>query len=244
MIIFDDNFVGPAHIWEHVSDSGLEWSGYYFLYDEWGDPVWEPPEDEGEPPQEVDNGLINPYYPEESPLRVLNGWAGDAHIDPWTPWSTGKGDFTVTCELEFRASESELSSDVFKIGLYDSVDGYTTLIEYKPYSEEAAVSLDWGHHDPQFVSVSHLLVYPGVNVFRMHVSTHRRPDEPPAPPFRLAINGTVVQSFEGLTTYPNGRPFISLSSASPIKVKRLYISTVEPPPPVFWTDIVRAEETP
>ena len=244
MIIFDDNFVGPAHIWEHVSDSGLEWDGYYIQYDEGGDPVWVAPEDEGEYPYDVDNGLVNIYYPNESPLVVLQADAVLHRGDPWEPWITGDGDFTITCELEFRATESELSSDVFQFGLYDLMDGYKTLVEYRPYSETAAVSLDFGEHDPQFVSVGHLLVYPGTNVFRMNVSARGGPDGPPPLPFSLSINGVEVQSFDGLSTYPNGRPFIRLSSASPIKIKRLYISTVEPPTPVFWTDIVRAEETP
>lgn len=239
MIIFNDYFEGPARLDGHTSDSGLEWSAYYVAYDEWGDPV-----DPGPPvgaPYDVDSGLINRYYPNESPLRVLNGWAGSEYIDPWTPWDTGYGDFTLTCVIEFRATESELSDDTFKVGTYGGDDGYTTLIEYKPYSEEAAVSLDWGDHDPQFVDISHLLNYAGTNTFSMRFSL--RDDDTPALPFQLLVNGTVVQSFEVAPSYP-GRPYIELSSASPIKIKRLYIENSQPPPPVFWTNIVRAEETP
>lgn len=243
MIIFDDYFEGSGRLDGHVSDSGLEWGSFYYVYDEWGNPVWGSPKGEGDPPYELDNGLINPYYPEESPLRVLNALAGDQHIDPWTPWDTGYGDFTLTCVIEFRSTESELSDDTFKVGTFGGEDGYKTLIEYKPYSEEAAVSLDFGDHDPQFVDVSHLLNYAGTNTFSMRFSLRRRADDPPALPFQLLVNGTVVQSFEVEPSYP-GRPHIELSSASPIKIKRLYIENDQPPPPVFWTNIVRAEETP
>lgn len=241
MIIFDDYFEGPGWLEGHTSDSGLEWGAFYTEYDEWGDPVdSDPPVG---PPYDVDNGLINVYYPQESPLRVLKGTAGSEYIDPWTPWGTGFGDFTLTCVVEFRSTESELSNDTFRVGTFGGSDGYMTLIEYKPYSEEAAVSLDWGDHDPQFVPVGHLLNYSGTNTFSMRFSLRSRDDETPELPFQLLINGVVVQSFEVAPRY-SGRPHIQLSSASPIKIKRLYISTVEPPPPVFWTDIVRAEETP
>lgn len=241
MIIFDDYFEGPARIWEHVSDSGLAWNGFYIAYDEWGDLV-----DSDSPvgaTYDVDSGLINRYYPNESPLHILKGWAGSEYYDPWTPWHTGYGDFTLTCVVEFRATESELSNDTFKVGVFGGDDGYMTLIEYKPYWEEAAVSLDWGDHDPQFVDVSHLLNYAGTNTFSMRFSLRNWGDDEPALPFQLLINGTVVQSFEVAPSYP-GRPHIELSSASPIKIKRLYIENSQPPPPVFWTDIVRAEETP
>lgn len=243
MIIFDDNFEGPAHIWEHVSDSGLEWDGFYRQYDEWGDPVWDAPEDEGELPYEVDNGLVNVYYPNESPLAVLQANAGTNAVGPWESWRTGYGDFTLTCVIEFRASESELSDDTFRIGTYGGDDGYTTLIEYKPYSEEAAVSLDWGDHDPQFVPVGALLNYAGTNTFSMRFSIRSEDDPDEGGPFQLLINGVVVQSFEKRPSY-SGRPYIELSSASPIKIKRLYIEKDQPPPPVFWTNIVRAEEIP
>lgn len=243
MIIFDDYFEGSGRLDGHVSDSGLEWGSFYYVYDKWGNPVWAPPEGEGDPPYEVDNGLINPYYPQESPLRVLNAWAGSEYIDPWTPWSTGTGDFTLTCVVEFRSTESELSDDVFRVGVFGGDDGYKTLIEYNPYWEEAAVSLDLGDHDPQFVPVGHLLNYAGTNTFSMRFSLRSWGEDTPHLPFQLLINGTVVQSFEVAPSYP-GRPHIELSSASPIKIKRLYIENGQPPPPAFWTDIVRAEEVP
>lgn len=232
MIIFDDYFEGPTWLNGHTSDTGLEWDAYYsgsFT------PV--------DPPYDVDSGLINHYYPNESPLTILYGWAGSEYIDPWTPWSTGYGDFTLTCVIEFRATESELSDDTFKVGIYGGGDGYKTLIEYKPYSEEAAVSLDWGDHDPQFVPVGHLLNYAGTNTFSMRFSIRSGDDPDEGGPFQLLINGVVVQSFEKRPSY-SGRPYIELSSASPIKIKRLYIEKDQPPPPVFWTNIVRAEEIP